>query len=47
MAVIQRVRPDIIAKFRQMAEDPLEELLKPLRCLPAIKTAGYLQTAMK
>ncbi len=45
MAVIQAQRPDIIAKFRQIAEDPLEELLKPLRCLPAVKTAGYLQTA--
>jgi flavin-dependent dehydrogenase len=47
MAVIQTQRPDIIAKFRQIAEDPLEDLLKPLRCLPAIKTAGYLQTAME
>lgn len=34
MEIIQKQRPDIITKFQRIATDPLEELLKPLRCLP-------------
>lgn len=34
MERIQRQRPDILTKFQQIAAAPLEELLKPLRCLP-------------
>jgi hypothetical protein len=47
MAVILKQRPDIIAKFQKIATDPLEELLKPLRCLPPVITTGYLQQGIE
>jgi hypothetical protein len=47
MGVIQNQRPDIIAKFQRIATDSLEELLKPLRCLPRINTMGYLQQGIE
>jgi flavin-dependent dehydrogenase len=47
MGVIQKQRPDIIAKFQRIATDSLEELLKPLRCLPRINTMGYLQQGIE
>jgi hypothetical protein len=47
MGVLQKQRPDIIAKFQRIATDPLQELLKPLRCLPPVITTGYLQQGIE